>query len=230
MRRVVAPVDEQTVVDAHYGAGGDAPYELALRGGGGMLQIIEHGAADGGRPVELGRFLSAADHADAAVIARAHGTVLDVGCGPGRMMRASIVAGHLSLGLDVSAAAVEHATAQGLPALRRSVFDPVPREGEWDTVLLIDGNLGIGGDPVALLARCAELLAPGGSVLAELHADSRRDRGFAARLVDTDGRTSAPFRWHEVGRRALPGYARRAGLRCVEVWADAGRVFAHLRR
>ena len=34
--------------------------------------------------------------------------------------------------------------------------DPMPGEGRWDTVLLADGNIGIGGAPVALLRRTAD--------------------------------------------------------------------------
>ena len=41
----------------------------------------------------------------------------------------------------------------GGPALVRSVFETLPGEGRWDTVLLMDGNIGIGGDPAALLGR-----------------------------------------------------------------------------
>ena len=35
------------------------------------------------------------------------------------------------------------------------MFEPLPGEGRWGTVLLLDGNVGIGGDPVALLERAA---------------------------------------------------------------------------
>ena len=40
---------------------------------------------------------------------------------------------------------------RGGAALRRDVFAPLPGEGRWYTALLADGNVGIGGDPVALL-------------------------------------------------------------------------------
>lgn len=109
----------------HFDAGGGSPYATALRSGGGMLRMIDHDGAPGA-PVELARFLAAADDADRSVLVRSTGAILDVGCGPGRMVRAAIVAGHLSLGVDVSDAAVAHAHAQGLPVLHRSVFDPIP--------------------------------------------------------------------------------------------------------
>ena len=46
---------------------------------------------------------------------------------------------------------------RGAPALCRSVFDPLPAEGRWAAVLALDGNIGIGGDPVAFLDRMRHL-------------------------------------------------------------------------
>ena len=50
---------------------------------------------------------------------------------------------------------------RGVAALLRDVFDPVPGEGRWETALLADGNIGIGGDPVALLERVRHAGRPG---------------------------------------------------------------------
>lgn len=213
----------------HFDAGGGSPYATALRSGGGLLRMVDHDGAPGA-PVELGRFLAAADDADRSVLERASGAILDVGCGPGRMVRAAIVAGHLSLGVDVSDAAVAHAHAQGLPVLHRSVFDAVPREGEWGTALLMDGNIGIGGEPSELLARCASLVRPGGAVIVEVHADPHRKRGFQATLIDHEGRASLPFPWYEIGLNGLCRCAADAGLQVSETWSHAGRVFALLVR
>lgn len=214
---------------AHFDGGGGSPYATALRSGGGMLRMIDHDGAPGA-PVELARFLAAADDADRSVLDRSVGAILDVGCGPGRMVRAAIVAGHLSLGVDVSDAAVAHAHAQGLPVLHRSVFDAIPREGEWGTALLLDGNIGIGGDPAALLVRCAQLVQTGGLVLVEVHPDARRDRGFRATLIDHQGRTSLPFPWYEIGLNSLRRCATAAGLLVGESWSHDERTFVMLRR
>lgn len=217
------------VTSPHFDAGGGSPYATALRSGGGMLRMIGHDGAPGA-PVELARFLAAADDADRSVLDRSVGAILDVGCGPGRMVRAAIVAGHLSLGVDVSEAAVAHAHEQGLPVLHCSVFDTIPREGEWGTALLLDGNIGIGGNPSALLARCAELVQPGGIVLVEAHDDPRRDRRFHATLIDHDGRSSLPFPWYEIGVDGLGRCAAGTGLHVVESWSHAERTFVLLRR
>jgi hypothetical protein len=62
------------------------------------------------------------------------------------------------LGVDVSPAAVARAKGAGGAVLRRSVFDRLPAEGRWGTALLADGNIGIGGDPHALLRRVRDSL------------------------------------------------------------------------
>lgn len=215
------------IAASHFGSGGEIPYDAALRNGSGVLRLVDHD--DGAQsPVELARFLSAADDADRSVLERANGAVLDIGCGPGRMVRAAIAAGHLSLGIDVSAAAVEHAQAQGLPVLRRSVFDTIPREGEWGAAILLDGNIGIGGDPAALLMRSATMVRSDGSVLVETHADPHRDRGFVAVLVDDKGRASLPFAWHELGIEGLRRTAAQTGLAIADSWTHGGRTFAQL--
>ena len=73
-----------------------------------------------------------------------------------------------SLGIDVSPAALRSAHASGAIVLERSVFDPLPGEGRWGSVLLMDGNIGIGGNPVRLLARLRQLISSEGAALVEV--------------------------------------------------------------
>jgi SAM-dependent methyltransferase len=181
--------------------------------------------------LDVERFLSIADDGDAEALAGIAGPVIDVGCGPGRIVHAAIMAGHLTLGIDISATAVRIAQEHGLPVLRRSVFQDLPAEGTWGTALLIDGNIGIGGDPFALLARCADLVRDGdGRVLVETHVDPERDRQFVGVLVDDLQRESLPFPWAEVGATALLRYARRAGLVMTRQWTHHARQFAEYAR
>ncbi|MFD1721571.1 methyltransferase domain-containing protein [Amnibacterium endophyticum] len=206
-----------------FGAGGAEPWARSLRDGGALALVPEGGVA---QDLDVSRWSGVADDADRSAIEGLRGPVLDVGCGPGRMIRAALDAGLAATGIDVAEEAVRHCRDLLLPVLHRSVFDPLPREGAWGSVLLIDGNVGIGGDPATLLARCAALLAPGGAVVAEAHPDPRRDVVFTGRVV-RDGRSSAPFRWAEAGEHALVDAAGPLALEAA--WTAADRRFLRFR-
>jgi SAM-dependent methyltransferase len=166
---------------------------------------------------------------DDGLLDRCTGATLDVGCGPGRLTEALTVRGRTALGVDTSAEAVRQARRRGAPVRHGCVFSPVPDEGAWRHVLLADGNIGIGGDPVRLLSRCRALLAPGGDVLVELDAPgSLTWQGIAA--LHHDGRTGPPFRWAAVAADDVEALAHRAALSTVECWGEAGRCFARLVR
>ncbi|MCE4945506.1 class I SAM-dependent methyltransferase [Streptomyces albulus] len=203
------------------------PYAAALRTGRGPL-FLRRG--DGWLlPLEVERWCAPPDEADATVLARCRGGVLDVGCGPGRLVAALAARGHPVLGIDVSRHAVERAVREGGAALCRSVFDPLPGTGRWATLLLIDGNIGIGGDPAALLARARELAAPDGTVLVET-AGTELDERVVVRVDDGRGGHGTPFPWARLGTRALLAHGGRAGWRAVEQWRVGGRRFVQLRR
>ncbi|WFR68224.1 class I SAM-dependent methyltransferase [Curtobacterium flaccumfaciens] len=147
---------------------------------------------------------------------------------PGRMLVAARTLGIPALGVDVSADAVAIAQRSGGTALQGSVFDPIPDEGHWDTALVIDGNIGIGGDPAALLARCAEIVRVGGRIVVETHTDRHADRSYTARVVDADGHESEGFPWAEVGVDALLDHAESVGLVARRSWTASGRTFCEL--
>lgn len=152
-----------------------------------------------------------ADHLDHQLVALCDGPTIDIGCGPGRLTEALTAAGHLALGIDVVEAAVEMTRERGVPALCRDVFDEVPDEGRWQTALLADGNIGIGGDPVVLLRRVRSVLDPRGSIVAEVAGPGVPSaQGWAS--LEGSVHRSRPFRWAVVGLDDLPSVAAEAGL------------------
>ena len=175
----------------------------------------------------LRRWCGTVDQTDRDLLARAPGAVLDAGCGPGRLVIELARQGRQAIGLDTSRVAVRLARSGGAAALCRSVFDPVPGEGRWDTVLLADGNVGIGGDPAVLLARCHALIGATGRVLVELDPPGTGLRADRVRLEHGAQRGSW-FDWAHVGADAVAGPAGDAGLRVDETWERTGRSFAAL--
>ena len=226
--------DTGTAVDATFGSGGAEPYARALRrdgrlrmvrADGDLLDELEHDDD----AFDVAKWSADADLADLSTLDGAT-SVLDVGCGPARMVRAAVGRGLRALGVDVSPVAVELARAAGLPVVAGSVFDALPHEGDWDAVLLLDGNIGIGGDPTALLARCGAVASVTGGVVVETADDATADEVYLARVVDDRGSESDPFPWAEVGAEALAGHARRAGLSVVQTWCVDDRTFCRLAR
>ena len=167
--------------------------------------------------------------ADELLLTACVGPTLDVGCGPGRLVDALVQRGVIALGVDVSPVAVELTMARGAPALCRDVFDRIPGEGRWRHVLLADGNIGIGGDPVALLRRVRELLRPGGSVLTELDPPGTGLRRQQVRLSSVDS-SGGWFDWARVGPDGLDRTATEAGLDIQWLNERGGRWFAELQR
>lgn len=175
----------------------------------------------------VGQWAGEPDAADRRLFLDAcSGPTLDVGCGPGRLV-GDLARRLPALGIDESREAVRQARGRGATALKLDVFDPVPGAGQWDHVLLADGNIGIGGDPVRLLERVRDLLSPGGNVLAEV---SPRGIGIIRdeRRLWVDGRYSSPFAWAVVGLDAIEMVAHEAGLLVAGIHSTAGRHVASL--
>jgi len=217
-----------TIAEHSFGAGGGEPYERALRSAGTGMLFLHSSRGTETAAMDFARWTRDADEVDLVLLSSVLGPVLDVGCGPGRMVRAALELGLEVLGLDVSSAAVELAANAGLPVVEGSVFDDVPHEGGWQTVLLVDGNIGIGGDVTALLTRCAELLSPSGEIVVELHSDEHRESRYTGRLVDLDGRSSATFPWAEIGLHPMVGLAEELGFDLRQAWSAGERSFCRL--
>ncbi|HEY0636371.1 MAG TPA: class I SAM-dependent methyltransferase [Pseudonocardiaceae bacterium] len=194
------------------------------------------------------------DRTDWALLERCSGPTLDVGCGVGRLAAALIAHGVVTLGVDTSRIAVRMAAQRGVTVLERSVFDPLPGEGRWSQLLLADGSIGIGANPVDLLDRCAELVRPGGVILAEFdrHASgverclalmdhSTPDGGYGVEpeldcldCPDCPDREAPwlaePLPWAVVGEDAVGPIAESVGLVPTETWRTADRGFVVLTR
>ena len=164
---------------------------------------------------------------DEAIVALCEGPTLDLGCGPGRLVAHLIERGVPALGVDVSATAIDLARRSGAPALRRDVFDPLPGTGRWQTVLLADGNVGLGGDPERILRRAGELLRRGGRCIAEFDSATTGINVSWVRLESQE--TIGPwFRWASVGIDCVPALAARVGLAVADVHPIGQRVVASL--
>jgi SAM-dependent methyltransferase len=164
---------------------------------------------------------------DGGLVDRCSGAVLDVGCGPGRLTVAVGATGLSALGLDVSSAAVALARARGAEVLHRSVFRRLPRTGCWTSVLLADGNVGIGGDPLGLLTRIRQLLCSDGQVLVEVRPPGTSSRRTTVRL-ESGSRVSAWFPWAELGSDDVAMVASSCSLHVEDRWVEHGRHFVAL--
>lgn len=200
-------------------------FDVGLRGMECWLHL------DGGTRVQLPitRWHSGADDADHVLVQACAGPTIDLGCGPGRLVAALTERGIVALGVDNSEVAVRLTRARGAPVLHRDLFSPLPGEGRWSHVLLADGNVGIGGDPVALLRRARALLHERGTVLLEVEPPGCGLRRERARLGAQDS-LGTWFDWAWLDPDALELAAHSAGLRLRWLNERAGRWFAELER
>lgn len=157
------------------------------------------------------------------------GPTIDVGCGPGRLVGELAGRGIPSLGIDVSSEAVRQARGRGAYALCQDVFSYIPGEGEWAYALLADGNVGIGGDPVRLLARVREVLSSTGHIIVEVEGHGV---GLVPeqRRLRINGLDSVGFAWAVVGLDAIADVAEAAGLRVLETRTVGSRHAVTLMR
>lgn len=175
------------------------------------------------------RWFRAAEPAEERALDAVRGPALDIGCGPGRHVLALSERGIPTLGIDITEGALFHARARGVPVLARCVFDHVPGSGRWRSALLLDGNLGIGGDPVQLLRRVRELLAPNGEILLELEAPGHKMERRRVHF-EIDGAVGPSFDWTSVDIDGLADVAAAADLRVHRCWTDDHRWFAWVGR
>lgn len=164
---------------------------------------------------------------DEAVTQMCTGPTIELGCGPGRLIARLIQRGIPALGIDRSATAIRLAGRGGAPALLGDVFEPLPAMGLWQTVLLVDGNVGLGGDPLRILGRAVELLARGGRCVVEFDAENL---GICSRWVRLESRCEVGpwFRWATVGVDSAAALAAQVGLTLTGVRMIGDRVIGSL--
>ncbi len=196
----------------------------ALRG----VPCTVEGFDGGQRPLPVPRWSQHAGDSDRALLRHCIGPALDIGCGPGRMSGYLAWRGVQVLGIDVIGEAVGQTRARGASAVLRDVFEPVPGEGQWASALLADGNIGIGGDPVALLSRVAEIVAPGGTAVVDV-APPGSGLWTPTLRLHCAGVSSESFAWSVLGLEALTGVAHRAGWSPAGLHMHHGRWFGVLR-
>jgi SAM-dependent methyltransferase len=197
-------------------------FASALRGAPTTVSWVGDWIGDGPRVLPVSSWTRPADEVDRALVGLCEGPTIDIGCGPGRLTEALAEAGHPALGIDVVDAVVTLARERGVVAVRRDVFDHLPGEGRWESALLADGNIGIGGDPVALLRRVRSVLGPGGRVVAEVAGPGTRSvQGWA--VLEGGVHRCRPFRWAVVGMDDVTVVAADAGLVVVGTRAFGDR-------
>lgn len=197
----------------------------SISGPAGPLVRFEDGVVV---PFPVERYVGPADGLEQELLAGVRGPVLDVGCGPGRHLRALNAGGVPSLGIDLSPVAVTIARRGGGRAMVADIFGAVPSAGEWRTALLLDGNVGIGGDPVRLLERLRTLLHPEGVALVELDPPGS-PVGSARARIELAGERSGWFAWGRVPACQAAAVAADAAMSIEREWSCAGRWFVWLR-
>ena len=143
------------------------------------------------------------------------GRLLDVGCGPGLLLDEARTAGYDVVGVELSREAALHARdALGLD-VHEVALEDFDDDAGFDVVVLADVIEHV-DDPVGAIARCADLLRPGGVALRR-HArpvvGHRAARGAA--LVGLPARAHLPAPAPDAARAAGRRGTRRGGGRAA---------------
>jgi SAM-dependent methyltransferase len=199
---------------------------LAHPAGGGPVVLRAHtGEA---LELDLGRWHDPATAEERDILSTVDGPVIDLGCGPGRLVERLESQLVPALGVDSSPSAIALARMRGATVLQRDLFAELPGEGRWGAALLFDGNVGIGGDPVRLLSRCRELITVEGQVVVEVQPPGTGWRRLTA-WFERGGQRSESFAWAVVGADAIVTLSHAADLEVADLApTPSGRWFARL--
>ena len=112
----------------------------------------------------------------------------------------------------------------------RDLYSRLPGEGRWGTALVLDGNVGIGGDVDRLLLRLGVLLAHDGCAIIEVASDEQADERMQVRFCQHGDAVGPTFAWSVIGAQALARRAQACGFSVYDTWSAGGRTFVELER
>ena len=179
--------------------------------------------------LDLHEWARPANLLERTVLRGLRGPVLEIGCGPGRLVAALAEAGTVALGIDTSPLAVELAARRGAATFNGSIFDEVPDEGRWATALLLDGSVGIGGDPVSLLQRVRDVLRPRGVLLVEARCPGAAIAACDTAAIEHERGRFETIAWAELGVDQVDTVAARSGFHVDRLQQTGTRWFGWLR-
>jgi SAM-dependent methyltransferase len=161
------------------------------------------------------------------------GPVLDLGAGAGRVALDLMARGLAVTAIESSPGAAEVCRRRGVTDVRVGDLNEPPAEGRWRTVLLLCGNLGLGGSwegNRALLHRVAEVCDPGALLIGDsVTSEGRPEIGLRIRYRGT---ATPWWRQRNVAAREVPNLVAGTGWvveRHVEA-ADGVDHYVALRR
>lgn len=175
--------------------------------------------------LNVDRWLGPASAADTHALTRTNGRVLDVGSGPGRMLKAGS-----KMGIDIEGVDTDLSTALSLQKLGYTVHTGDIMDVDlpsYESFLLMDGNLGMTGDPIGLLRRLCTLRTKNAVLIVEVESPLEKTRTELVRLK-TNSTLSGSFYWSWVTVQDLGLIAETGGWQLQQIWEENDRYFGEL--
>ncbi len=141
------------------------------------------------------------------------GKILDVGCGTCKYIPYLMKRGKV-LGIDISAYNIRIGRETGLRNVRTADIFKFKKKEKYDTILLLQNNIGIGGTlprTMELLKVLRGLLKPDGIILTDARATKKK---FISKTITLSwkGKRSQSFQWAYFSRSYLRKLCDEAGL------------------